>query len=208
MRTTFDNKCLASWAVFKRFGESDHKDRYGVLCEFVKATIYKHSLREFTIAVLTEHVNSDYSFNLKPAVIAFAIQRLQIKNDSYGKYTCVPDDFLEQKAILDAIDNEKRESDNVIIQLFKYIESKHQEALIESEKEQIVQSFINYILDNSYSDKYASEISSFVIAYKKGNTISVPLETILEGVVSYAGITFDTPASASSRFPIIPIREA
>lgn len=47
MRTIIDNKCLASWAVFKRLGESGKKNRYDVLREFIKASIYKHGLRRF-----------------------------------------------------------------------------------------------------------------------------------------------------------------
>lgn len=195
-----DKKCLASWAVFKRFCENEHKNRYDVLREFIKATIYKHSIRSFTVASLTENVNEDYAFNLKAAVVAYAIQQLQFPRDSYGNYEATPDDFAEQKVILDDIDKESNESNKVLQQLFNYVEEKRGETLIDSEKDNLVQSFINYILDNSYSDKYATEISSFVLAFKEGNSISGSLESILEGVVRYVGVTFDTPASASSRW--------
>lgn len=200
MRTIFDNKCLASWAVFKRFGENGHKNRYDVLREFIKATIYKHSLKSFTISGLTDMVNDDYAFNLKAAVIAYAIQKLRLEVDGYGNFICDPDDYINQRAVIDEIERERIDSTKVLELLFDYVENKRGQQLIPLEKEELVQSFINYILDNSYSDKYAPEISSFVITYKEGNPISVPLESILEGVVSYTGVTFDTPASASSRW--------
>lgn len=195
-----DKKCLASWAVFKRFGENENKNRYDVLREFIKATIYKHSLRSFTIASLTENVNTDYAFNLKSAVVAYAIQGMQFQRGSFGNYLATPEDFEEQKEILDDIHKESNESNKVLQQLFSYVEEKRGETLIDSEKDNLVQSFINYILDNSYSDKYATEISSFVLAFKEGNSISVSLDSILEGVVRYVGVTYDTPASASSRW--------
>ena len=200
MQTITDNKCLASWAVFRRFGENEHKNRYEVLCEFIKACIYKHSLRSFTLSSLTEEVNKDYAFNLKDAVIAFAIQQLNLGKDKYGHFVCNPDDFGEQKKVLDEIEKESSESERVLQQLFAYVEKERQIQLTESERGCLVQAFINFILDNGYSDKYSNDISSFVVAFKKGNPISAPLDSILEGVVSYTGVTFDTPASSSSRW--------
>ncbi len=200
MRTITDNKCLASWAVFRRFGENEHKNRYEVLCEFIKASIYKHSLRSFTLSSLTEEVNNDYAFNLKEAVIAYAIQQLKLGKDQYSHFICNPDDYIEQKKVLEAIDSESSESQKVIQQLFAYVEKEKGIVLTGSERGCLIQSFINYILDNRYSDKYSNEISSFLVAFKDGNPISAPLDSILEGVVSYTGVTFDTPASSSSRW--------
>lgn len=200
MRTITDNKCLAAWAVFRRFGENEHKNRYEVLCEFIKASIYKHALRNFTISSLTEKVNNDYAFNLKDAVIAFAIQKLNIGKDSYGQFVCNYDDFVEQKKVIEEIEKECDASKEVLKQLFAYVEKERNINLTESERGELVQSFINYILDNGYSDKYSNDISSFLVAYKAGNAISYPLESILEGVVSYTGVTFDTPASSSSKW--------
>ena len=200
MRTITDNKCLASWAVFRRFGENEHKNRYEVLCEFIKTSLYKHAMREFTLSSLTEVVNNDYAFNLKEAVIAYAIQQLKLGKDQYGHFVCNPDEYNEEKKVLDEIEKESSESEKVLQQLVSYVEKERGIQLIESERGSLVQSFINYILDNGYSDKYSNDISSFVVAYKRGNPISAPLDTILEGVVSYTGITFDTPASSSSRW--------
>ncbi len=200
MRTITDNKCLAAWAVFRRFGENEHKNRYEVLCEFIKASIYKHALRNFTISLLTEKVNNDYAFNLKDAVIAFAIQKLNIGKNSYGQFVCNHDDFVDQKIIIEEIENECDASKKVLQQLFAYIEKERNINLTESERGGLVQSFIHYILDNGYSDKNSNDISSFLVAFKEGNAISYPLESILEGVVSYTGVTFDTPASSSSRW--------
>ncbi len=200
MRTITDNKCLASWAVFRRFGENEHKNRYEVLCEFIKASLYKHAMREFTLSSLTEVVNNDYAFNLKEAVIAYTIQQLKLGKDQYGHFVCNPNEYNDEKKVLDEIEKENSESEKVLQQLVSYVEKERGIQLIESERGSLVQSFINYILDNSYSDKYSNDISSFVLAYKKGNPISAPLDTILEGVVSYTGITFDTPASSSSRW--------
>lgn len=200
MQTITDNKCLASWAVFRRFGENEHKNRYEVLCEFIKASIYKHALRSFTLSSLTEEVNKDYAFNLKDAVIAFAIQQLNLGKDKYSHFVCNPDDFGEQKKVLDEIEKESAESKRVLLQLFAFVEKEKQLQLTESERGCLVQSFINYILDNGYSDKYSNVISSFVVAFKNGNPISTSLDSILEGVVSYTGVTFDTPGSSSSRW--------
>ena len=199
MRTIIDNKCLASWAVFRRLSENGKRNRYDVLREFIKATIYKHSLREFTSSELTEMVNSDYAFKLKNAVIAFALQPFKFEKDG-GKYLCNPDDFVDYKQVVDEIAKETAQSNSVLDQLYAYVEGQRKRSLSDEEKRELVQSFINYILDNGYSDINAKEISSFVVAFKKGSPISNPLDDILEGVVSYTGMVFDNPASASSRW--------
>ena len=199
MRTIIDNKCLASWAVFRRLSENGKRNRYDVLREFIKATIYKHSLREFTSSELTEMVNSDYAFKLKNAVIAFALQPFKFEKDG-GKYLCNPDDFVDYKQVVDEIAKETAQSSSVLDQLYVYVEGQRKRSLSDEEKRELVQSFINYILDNGYSDINAKEISSFVVAFKKGSPISNPLDDILEGVVSYTGMVFDNPASASSRW--------
>ena len=63
MRTIIDDKCLASWAVLSDLARMV-KNRCEVLKEFIKASIYKNGLREFTVAVLTAIVNRDYTFKL------------------------------------------------------------------------------------------------------------------------------------------------
>ena len=199
MRTIIDNKCLASWAVFRRLSENGKRNRYDVLREFIKTTIYKHSLREFTSSELTETVNEDYAFKLKNAVIAFALQPFKFEKDG-GNYICNPDDFADYKQVDDEIEKETKQSNSVLEQLYAYVETQRKKSLTDDEKRDLVQSFINYILDNGYSDANAKEISSFVVAFKKGSPISNPLDDILEGVVSYTGMVFDTPSSASSRW--------
>lgn len=199
MRTIIDNKCLASWAVFRQLSENGRKNRYDVLREFIKASIYKHGLREFGVPDLTDVVNKDYAFTLKNAVIGFAIQAFKFEKVQ-GNYVCNPNDFADYKQINDDIEKESALSNGVIEQLYAYVEEVRQQTMINREKGELVQSFINYILDNGYSDQNAKDISSFVMKFKQGNTISNPLGDILEGVVSYTGVVFDSASSASSRW--------
>lgn len=199
MRTIIDDKCLASWAVFRQLSENGRKNRYDVLREFIKASIYKHGLREFTVSDLTKIVNADYAFGLKNAVIGFAIQTFKF-DKIRGNFACNPDDFAEYKQVNDEIEKETELSSVVIEQLYSYVEEIRQQTLTDEEKAELVQSFINYILDNGYSDQNAKDISSFVMKFKSGNAISNPLHDILEGVVSYTGVVFDSASSASSRW--------
>ena len=81
MQTINDRKCMASWAVFKRLCDDGHKNIYEVLRDFVKATIYRNSLRTFTASSLTEQVNKDYEFDLKTAIVAYAIKELPLQRN-------------------------------------------------------------------------------------------------------------------------------
>ena len=149
---------------------------------------------------LTDKVNKDYEFKLKNALIGTAIQPFKFEKNVGGNFVCNPDDFAEYKNVEIELEKEKTLSDDVLNQLFKYVEDNRKVQLTEVEKGELVQSFINYILDNGYSDANSQEISSFVVKYQEGSSISNPLEDILEGVVRYTGVVFDTAASASSHW--------
>lgn len=194
-----DNKCLASWSVFRAMN-IDGKNAYDILREFIKATIYRNGLHTFTVPTLTARVNEDYMFNLKSAIVSQAIKPMNFATAGRLGYTCNPNDFEEEKVIIEKIDAATKESENLLEQLFSFVESSTSKTLSDDERGGIIKSFVDYILTNAYSDQYSSVISAFIIKYKSDPKYSVLLHNILEGVVKYSGINYDEPVSENSRW--------
>lgn len=201
MQTINDRKSLASWAVFKQLCDEGHKNIYEVLRDFVKATLYRNSIRYFTEASLTEQVNKDYEFNLKTAVVAQAIKELSFNKDSKtGLFECDPSLFSEEED-LDAKIEESTEINNEIINgLFDYAAKEKGETLTDSEKESMVHSLVYYLLNNSYEDSNSTIISAYILRCRQDQRLSMAMINILEGVVRYVGVNFDTPEKASSHW--------
>ena len=200
MHTINDKKCLASWAVFKRLCDDGH-NIYEVLREFIKATIYRNGLRSFSSASLTSLVNSDYEFNLKTAVVAYAIKELALpKNPTTGEYECDPNVYSEEAIIDEKIVESATVNNEVLNGLFDYVEKEKGVELNDSEKESLIRSLIHYLLDNSYEDENSTVISAYILRCRKDDHLSVALSNILEGVVRYVGVCFDSPVRASSHW--------
>lgn len=201
MHAIIDRKCLASWAVFKQLCDEGQKNIYEVLRDFIKATISRNSLRTFTDSSLTELVNKDYEFNLKTAIVAFAIKELALRRDlNTGNYNCDPSQFIDEACLDKKILESTQVNNEILNTLFAYVEQEQDIVLNDVEKASLVQSFINYLIDNSYSDANSTIISAFILRCRKDLKMSAGLSNILEGVVRYIGISFDTPASASSHW--------
>ena len=201
MQTINDRKCLASWAVFKQLCDEGHKNIYEVLRDFIKATIYRNSLRSFTAASLTEQVNKDYEFDLKAAVVVQAIKELSLQKDPRTReYKCDPNDYAGEDELSKKIEESTSVNNEIIDGLFAYIEKVNGVVLNESEKEAIIKSLIHYLLNNSYEDSYSTLISAYILRCRQDARLSMALINILEGVVRYVGVKFDSPDKASSHW--------
>lgn len=201
MQAINDKKCLASWAVFKQLCDEGHKNIYEVLRDFIKATIFRNSIRLFTESSLTEYVNRDYEFNLKTAIVAYAVKELAFPRDpKTGEYYCDPSSYKDEAEVDRKISESTIVNNEILDGLITYAEQEKGIALKESEKTSLVQSLINYLLDNSYSDTNSTVISAYILRCKNDTHLAAGLSNILEGVVRYVGVSFDTPASASSHW--------
>ncbi len=201
MQTINDRKCMASWAVFKRLCDDGHKNIYEVLRDFVKATIYRNSLRTFTAASLTEQVNKDYEFDLKTAIVAYAIKELPLqRNPKTGTYECDPSAYSDDESLDVKIEEAQRANNEIIEGLFAYVAKERGQQLTVADQESLIHSLIYYLLNNSYEDSNSTLISAYILICRNDARLSTTLINILEGVVRYVGVSFDSPDNASSHW--------
>ena len=84
--------------------------------------------------------------------------------------------------------------------MFDYIKQERNEELNSEEKESVIRSLIHYLLDNSFEDANSTFISAYILRCRNDVHLANAIDNILEGVVRYVGVNFDTPFSASSRW--------
>lgn len=180
MQAINDKKCLASWAVFKQLCDEGHKNIYEVLRDFIKATIFRNSIRLFTESSLTEYVNRDYEFSLKTAIVAYAVKELAFPRDpKTGEYYCDPSSYKDEAEVDRKISESTIVNNEILDGLLTYAEQEKGIALKESEKTSLVQSLINYLLDNSYSDTNSTVISAYILCCKNDTHLAAGLSNIL-----------------------------
>lgn len=194
-----NNKCLASWAVFKELSDNDTRNVYDILLDFIKSSIYVHGIRAFTVSELTAIVNSDYEFNVKNAITAHTVQKLGLEIKD-GQYLCNPNDYSGNAQIVNQIKDNEKATKLLLDKLCGFIKTKNSEEDVELNRKEISRSFARFILDNNYDDKYSTYISAFVIQCYEYPAYSSILKQVLDGVILYSGLTFNTPIKASSKW--------
>lgn len=85
----------------------------------------------------------------------------------------------------------KKSNDELIDKLTQYIEEKTNVEFSSSEREILIQSFCEFIIEDTTQVKYAEYISAFIIENQNNTDISEQLRTIKEGVILYTGIKYN-----------------
>lgn len=199
MTKPLDGKCLASWAVFRRLYDNDRQDSYSVLKEFIISTIYRHTLRTFTINKLTSLLKSDYEFELPEAVVSRAAKKLNFKKEN-GEYSCNPMNYDKYSDFSETMDSSVKCNNELISLLYAYVEKSRKESLTDSGKKKVLLAFVDFMLNKNVNTEYAEELGAFILQCRNDPKLSGQLNTIREGVVLYFGIKYNISGNASERW--------
>lgn len=191
-----ESKCLASLAVFRELYNSE-KDIYGIIGEFLKEIISSNGKHQFTINEITQLLNDTYDFKIPEAVVSSSLNRFKDSLEkSYGLFTVTNQTTFNVTGKLTSIHTAiQHNNELIIIELFKFIEEKKKTILSEEEKEEIVNSFCSFIIDESTTQEYSEYVSAFIVKGKKEIPFTTQLNTIREGVVLYTGLKFNSNLS-------------
>jgi len=189
--TIEESKCLASLAVFRELYNSE-KDIYGIISEFLIDLIISNSKHSFNLTEITNLLNQEYDFSIPEAVVRTSINRIKSINRIDGIYSLDNLSDLKSKNVNVKKEQIQVSNDKIIESLFIYIEKHLDRELSNSEKSEIVHSFISFIIDNTNGNKYSEFISAFIISKTGDETFKEQLSTIKEGVVLYSGIKYNT----------------
>lgn len=186
------SKCLASLALFRELYNSQ-KDIYGILSEFLKDVIITNAKYQFTSNEITQILNNTYEFNIPEAVVKSALKRLDFISKLEGVYNVVQSAFASNSSVLTYKYLEiKNNNDEIINNLFVYIENNKKGQITDEEKIDIVHSFCNYLLNEISPNIYMEYISSFIIQNKNNSNFMKNLNIIREGVILYSGLKYNS----------------
>lgn len=191
-----ETRCLSSLAVFRELYNSN-KDVYVVISEFIDNLITSTSKYKFNITEITNIFNETYDFKIPEAVVRTALGKLDYLSKDMGNYFVDTSKFPEKKQnnVLSLHQKINEKNNEIISNLFKYIEKEKKLTLEEVEKEKIVHSFCSFLLDNSNGENYTEYISAFLVDNKIHESFRESINQIREGVILYSGLKYNTNIS-------------
>jgi len=189
-----ENKLLASVALFKELYDSN-KDIYDVIGELLKAAIVFENKWAFNATEAKQMLESTFDFNIPEAVVKTTLKnRLKNRDNilifSGGLFTLVSEEIKKSKPLSLELEATKKIQNEIIDVLISYISSKSNKIIDDHEKENIVNNFSSYLLDNSVSKKYSSDISAYIIQRKSEIGFTKSLNAVREGFVLYNGVRY------------------
>jgi hypothetical protein len=187
-KTNQDIKLLASLSVFRELFVQE-KDIYSVLAKFIESCILSSKKYFFTLPEVRTLLKTEFSFEIPDAVIKTGLKRFDFLVD-HGTYS-VNDGFHNTQEKLNQQNTDiLNQHTQIIDKLFTYIESEHKKNLSEKEKENVIQSLIDFLLDEKVKNGFTDYISAFIIKNQGDYNFLNLLNNAKEGVVLYTGIQY------------------
>ncbi|MCM1034501.1 MAG: hypothetical protein NC038_02885 [Paludibacter sp.] len=178
-------KMIASLALFRQLYRNESTDTLVLLSDFIKLIIKNHNLYIFTASDIRNRLYTEYNFSIPDTVVESALKKFC--NKQFGNYR-IKENVVFPSENTCTIEDSNNE---IINKLITYIEDRKNINLSSSEKEEIVQSFCEFIIEDTTQIKYADYISAFLIECQNDNNIREQLKSIKEGVILYTGIKYN-----------------
>lgn len=191
-----ESKLLASLVVFRELYDKQ-KDIYGVIAEFLKEIIGSNGKHRFNATEITNLLNNTFDFSLPEAVVNTALRRLGFpKKDGFFIVQNLP--MSDNKEVIRLQEQNLDSNEELIANLFSFIEKEKAAVLSDDNKTSIVRSFCSFLLDDSNLLAYSEYISGFVIKNKNDVGFKKSLNKIREGVILYSGIKYSNLSEIGS----------
>ena len=138
-----------------------------------------------------------FGFEIPEAVVITAARSLSYLTRQDGIYTVNQSEFVPDKTVAEAKQEEFDRNEVVIGELEKYILKRKPEATIN--QEQLTRDIIAFLIDGSTksSGQYFDLISEFVIKKENDSDVQDFLKRIREGSVLYIGLTYNINETGS-----------
>lgn len=185
-----ENRSLASLAVFRELYDKK-TDVYNVIAEFLKEIIISNAKHTFSLTEISNLLNDIYNFNIPDAVVKTALNRLDFLTKSFGVYNVSNIQSIRNENEIELKTNEFQNKNNLILsELYQFIENKTNKNLSITEKQNISNSFISYLLDESGNNTYDEYISAYIVSNQYNTNFTNQLNIVKEGVILYSGISY------------------
>lgn len=190
-------KYLATMSLFEYLHEKNKSSSEIIAC-FVSYYIKRNRKYSFSIAEITTELNEYFNFKLPMAVVELGVSSISfVHKDPDDKSSYIADsDVWNDDEDYDFHEREK-ESRDVFEQIVKYVEAKKRITLSQLEKDQLLQTLCDFLLDNKSNGDFQEFISSFILENEDENVKS-QIDAIADGMIIYMGITSDAEGALNA----------
>jgi hypothetical protein len=185
-----DNRLLASLAVFRELYNAE-KDVYGIISVFLSDLIKIENLYSFSLNEITNKLNSTFEFEIPDAVVRTALGRLTFLEKQQGVYLVTDISNINTEYFDKKKQSIQSNNENIIDNLFRFIEIEKKVTLTEKDKEKVSHSFCCFLLDVNNGDEYIEYVTSFILKNESDTDFKNQLNLIREGVILYSGIKYN-----------------
>ena len=177
-------------SLFEHLHEKNKSSSEIIAC-FVSYYIKRNRKYSFSITEITTELNEYFNFKLPMAVVELGVSSISfVHKDPDDKSSYIADsDVWNEDEDYDFHEREK-ESRDVFEQIVKYVEAKKRITLSQLEKDQLLQTLCDFLLDNKSNGDFQEFISSFILENEDENVKS-QIDAIADGMIIYMGITSD-----------------
>ena len=182
-----NRKRIASLALFRHL-YNGHSDVISILAEFCKLIIQKDALTAFSATEIKQKLLLNFDFVIPDSVVETVLKRFCKKDN--GIYMSKPAEIYIAN-LLEELRNLENNTESVLSQLSKYVEEKLHKELTQNDKNEIIQNFCRFLIEDDTEGEYSDYISAFIINNQKEDALKEQLKKIKEGVILYTGIKYN-----------------
>jgi hypothetical protein len=188
-----DKNLIASVALFSELYNSEtYKNIPEIIAEFIRGAVIFENKFSFNSTELKDLLNKIYGFDIPESVIRTTLQNKfkdEIKREN--NYFHFDESIKNTQLNINSDFNEISKSQNQVIEdIYSYIEKKKRITLEPSDKREILENVFHFLMDNGYSEKYSDLISGYVLTKEQDTNFRELLNSIKEGLILYQGINY------------------
>lgn len=186
-----ETNLLASIAVFAEMCDTE-TDIQSIINEFIKSVYAFEKSWALNSKDVEQLLKKHFDFDIPEAVVKYCLNSLKNKNfleKKEGQFVLV-DNSYSAEDFSQKLNLKKEEQSSIESKLIDYYSSFCKGKPNEGAKNELIENFISYLLDNGVSDNYSTIISSFVLENSQSPAFVKSLNQIKEGLISITGLKY------------------
>lgn len=198
-----DINLLASVALFSElYNSKKYQGVQDVIAEFIKGAIVSESRQIANSTEIKTLLDKVFGFKIPESVITSILRtkftQKGLAKREKGHYTFEHSIFVGLGNFNSEVIQINHSHDSILSNLISFVERKEKGKLNETEKENLIATFHQFLLGNEFkksgtepfSEKYSNLVSSFVVSNEENPLFVEELNSIKEGLILYQGIKY------------------
>lgn len=195
MNSRDDIRSLASYVTYRELYDEGKTDVYSIISKFEENIIFAQGMYRFGVTDLAGRMEEYYSFKIPSYILQTALKKLDYVKKEHHNY------IVDGSRVEGSNDFEKNYqeayllNDKLMTRLRDFALEKKEFGFEKKDEAVLIREFCNFLLDESYTGKYAQLIGTFIIENSSDSEMGTLIKTIKEGAVLYAGLNYSTDVS-------------